>query len=91
MGEASICTTAFDRDSCVGISGVLAATWSDRKERDLGKPWPTLLNMTRHSWRTREEPLYKKRRERKLAKAADEVIVLMMGMQNNIPGGKDLC
>ena len=62
-------------------------------ERDLGKPSLTLFDVTCHSRGEQEKSLSIRRRsERKSdVKAADGVVVLMMGMQHNVPGGKSPC
>jgi hypothetical protein len=47
---------------------------------ELGKALADLDNMTCHSCETREEPSYKATKGKEVGKAAEEVIVPMMGM-----------
>ena len=57
----------------------------------LGKALADLAEHETPLMGAREEPLYKETKGEEVGKAADEVIVPAMGMEHNMPGGKDLC
>jgi len=62
-----------------------------KKGTELGKALADRVEPKKPNRQSRRRPSYKETKWREVGRVADEVVVLRMGMRQNVPGGKDLC